>query len=54
MTYKVVGLIHYLHKDVLWIIPKTAFAAAEAFAHCLVDFRDLSIITPKSLSPSTA
>jgi len=43
-----------LHKNVLRIIPKTAFAAATIFAHCLLDLRDLSTITPKSLSSSTA
>jgi len=35
------------------IIPNTALAAPATFAHCLLDFRVLSIITPKSLSSST-
>jgi len=41
MTYIVARLILVsLHRNVLQIIPKTAFAAAAAFAHCLLDFRD--------------
>ena len=38
-----------LTKD-LFIIPRVAFAAFTAFAHCFLHLRDSSIITPKSCS----
>jgi len=43
-----------LHRKVRLIIPNTTLAAPAAFAHCLLDFIVLSIITPKSLSSSTS
>jgi len=42
-----------LHRKVRYFIPNTALAAPAAFVHCLIGFRVLSIITPKSLSSST-
>ena len=63
MQYSNLGLINdlyncninslVLHINVRLIIPNTALAAPAAFAHCLLDCRVLSIITPKSLSSST-
>jgi len=42
-----------LHIKVCLIIPNTTLAAPAAFAHCLLGFKGLSIITPKSLYSST-